>query len=755
MDKTLQALPVAGKHFRFIEEVTIRDNFFEIVRHPSVKVHLPRPNNGCDYCERLRDILVQQYPPPFVRVASKARTDHHQHRKHSLRVETSGPAGPLLHDIVLPEKNTDLAVGNCLRRLFTCGTFEPRPHQESVAQAHAANLPKGVLLGYSLGSGKTDGALHIGDRAGATHVDIVCANTPMGQWRQALGQHYSASTVTFRIFGYQRFESLAYDNPKLCKGHLVIVDEAHRYKNLKPTQVATLDALRASRCLLFLTGTPLRNGARDFDLVLLLTGNGALIPEHLEDDPGADVAQYADRTWMRKAREALVGLVAMYDPQLNESSEFVKAHWPQSCETVVHHHLLWPQVFELLFYCQGPSIRINGHGASVGGKSGNWVRMSAMNALRDATSGHIYSSKCTAVVENVVRVGRFPQVVFSRFKRDLLAPLLEALEEELGRKASCSVRMLTGSTPQSQRQKVLDDYNAGRLGVLLLCCVGGEALNLTRGAAALHLLEPLNNTPEEQQVIGRVIRYQEAKRDPTEPPVQVLRYVGQWPADLQHHAGTAARETILDYANAHSTLCRAFTGTNTGPIPYADLHDWMVGQITTVFHGRTAEEDAFHANIQKQKDIQPLLSLLWNASTVAPTVPPKFEDEWQIAMGAKPEVVAQLRKRTEEAEMKAEHEKSARLLGEKQAVELKAEARRLRALEIVQEKEVKSERAVKRKERSEEIALEKAAKSHRAAKRKERSVEIVAEKAAKEERKRRKLEEDEKKKKKIKSANAK
>ena len=335
--------------------------------------------------------------------------------------------------------------------------LKPLPHQvayaEQFGEAKWPQLPPGILLGFGLGSGKTHAALLLAELRGERDLLIVCAVSLIGQWRESIEQHgpksVDAPISEFSIYGYSNFSDAISKNEHLVKKRMAIVDEAHYYKNLNSAVLPAIEALRLSTCVQLLTGTPIRNDSRDMDFILIMLGLQQLIPKELEGEAGRGNAAwkvknggapppdpYGSRSTRKNLLEHLRGRVALYNPRYCEPFAEYASHYPQIKETTKYHELTWQQVAERF---------INGGGVSTGsGKSGGLLRhLSIFAAVRDPVDKNIvYSSKNTAVLADIKSLNRYPQVVYSRFKENLLEPLKLLIEKELG----VRVEKLDGTT---------------------------------------------------------------------------------------------------------------------------------------------------------------------------------------------------------------------------------------------------------------------------------------------------------------------
>jgi len=133
------------------------------------------------------------------------------------------------------------------------------------------------------------------------------------------------------------------------------------------------------------------------------------------------------------------------------------------------------------------------------------------------------SPKLSAVL-NDIRHGiesdpNFKSVVYSQYLDSGITPLSEGLE-----KLNIPHGSFTGAQTQKERNRMVSDYNEGRLKALLLSPAGGEGLDL-RGTKHMGVLEPAWNPEKIKQAIGRTARYKSHEHLPqNERNVRVVSY---------------------------------------------------------------------------------------------------------------------------------------------------------------------------------------------------------------------------------------
>lgn len=94
----------------------------------------------------------------------------------------------------------------------------------------------------------------------------------------------------------------------------------------------------------------------------------------------------------------------------------------------------------------------------------------------------------------------FKAVVYSNYLDNGIVPLAEHLNQ-----VGIPAKLFTGRMNDAERKQTVDDYNAGRIKVLLLSGAGSEGLDL-KGTQLLQVMEPHWQNAKIRQVEGRAVR---------------------------------------------------------------------------------------------------------------------------------------------------------------------------------------------------------------------------------------------------------
>ena len=410
-----------------------------------------------------------------------------------------------------------------------------RPHQ-----AHCVRFlfrHRALLAVHSTGTGKSAIAAAVARCVGAKHPRTRIVYTPTSTLAQMRREYVSAGgdaddpRVIFlshdafhRMF--QHAQGAGGSDPAF-DGALLIVDEAHQFKNHDGKRAETLMAF-AVRCVtvLLLTATPMPNQATDLAVPLAL----------LNRMPVADARPFTialtegeaqgtdDRR--RVLAEMFRGKVSFFDRELVgvASASFPTAH--TRVQTFEMSEAYLAQYLRLERRALGlPDAttatadedrqELDRERGDIVHAFGDASLASFYTGLRQATNddgGEGAAPKVDWVVEQIT-TRRQQTVVYSSFKRSgiyhVASRLSALLAQHRGKRrvpSPPSYAIIDGDTSADERTRVVREYNAGRINVLLLSRAGGEGLDL-KATRLLIMLEPQWNASASAQVSGRAVRF--------------------------------------------------------------------------------------------------------------------------------------------------------------------------------------------------------------------------------------------------------
>ena len=155
-------------------------------------------------------------------------------------------------------------------------------HQVSAVERalHLLETRGGVVLADDVGLGKSFVAAEVMRRFNAVETELIIPNALIAQWR--------ATLVQFAVDAYiTTHDSIEPANPKPMR-RLVVVDEAHAFRNPATQRYAALARRTAGARVLLVTATPFCNAIEDLEALIRLIARDDLLAD--VGVPSIDVA---------------------------------------------------------------------------------------------------------------------------------------------------------------------------------------------------------------------------------------------------------------------------------------------------------------------------------------------------------------------------------------------------------------------------------------------------------------------------------
>lgn len=182
------------------------------------------------------------------------------------------------------------------------------PHQKSAVSAivSALRFRTGILLADEAGLGKSWIAASVAReffRRGEL-VELIVPASLKAMWRELLREfHISAEVLSHEVLDRQRFV------PGALPNGLIVVDEAHRFRNPRTRRYTALALRSIGRRLLLVTATPICNAPEDLRALLSLM----LADDALRDDGIASWARSFELREPEGLQEILRGVMVRRD----------------------------------------------------------------------------------------------------------------------------------------------------------------------------------------------------------------------------------------------------------------------------------------------------------------------------------------------------------------------------------------------------------------------------------------------------------
>ena len=357
----------------------------------------------------------------------------------------------------------------------------------------------GLILYHSMGSGKTITSIAM---ASQFQYDIIIIATKASKKNFQddikkmikLGAKVNPSKIT--ILTYQKAITKIKDGILDFNNKTVIIDEAHRLRN-----VSKLTSILISECfnsfkLILLTGTIFYNGLSDLSVLVNMIKKADVLPETSKEFKFL----YYDDTYETPTNiedfiGKIKGTISYYKKALDE-------HYPTSETLIKKVDMDNKQISEYRFYVKKilSLDNIQHIDYSLIDKRKVNYFLNVTRQLSNTTDNSPDSPKMKEMFE-FIKSNPKPTVVYSNFLESGVLPLSVLLS-----KANLKYAIYHGGTTEEKREKIIDNYNSGLVDVLLISSAGSESLDL-KNTRQIHIMELHWNESKIDQIIGRAIRY--------------------------------------------------------------------------------------------------------------------------------------------------------------------------------------------------------------------------------------------------------
>lgn len=422
-----------------------------------------------------------------------------------------------------------------------------QPHQQSVINRFKDSNEGKMLLMHSLGSGKTLTGLGIAEQGKEPYTAIVPASL-RNNMRGEINKFTDKKTPS----DVMSYTGVAMGKP-VNNLNTLIFDEAQRLRNpdTKAAIKAKLLAHHAKRVAL-LSGTPIVNDPSDLAVPLSILTDQDISPEEFRNEfiqekevkptlfqrlrgitPGTEeVINNED-----ELRNMLQGHVDYYAPA-KPTVPVTYKDFPVEMSPVqtqlykaMYNQLPFVLRWKLRWNFPLNAQELNNLTHFISGPREVGLSTLPFQRNKDPLAAFNQSTKLQAAMTNLQEKLKDPRtkaLVFSNFIDAGLSPYLAALQ-----RAKIPAAVFHGGLNDRERQKLVDDYNNGRLRVALLGPSGAEGLSF-KGTQLIQLLDPYWNSARPRQSEGRGLRYDSHWGLPEDlQNVEIQRYVAKLPLGLR------------------------------------------------------------------------------------------------------------------------------------------------------------------------------------------------------------------------------
>lgn len=361
--------------------------------------------------------------------------------------------------------------GNCIDR----SNMSLKEHQRAVVEYMQKH--RGLIVVHDVGSGKTLTAVTVSqcyiDSNPKGKVIVVTPTSLQENFKKEMRAYgVNPSNPKYEFYTLQGFAS-AYKGKKCGKDSLLIIDEAHNLRSDKSKRAdVAIECAKTAGKVLLLTATVLYNKPLDIaNLAAIVKGDESLTKTEFEkmiEDPSEFNRYFSCIT-------------SFYHVKRDEN-------YPSSTEKYVEIQMDPP------YYKEYRDVETQQ--SSYFKESNPFV---FLTGIREASNALENCPKCDWIVNKIKEGGK--TLVYSAF----ISYGIKKIQEDLD-KLDIKYVEITGKLTPKKRNEAVKAYNSGEVKVFFITKAGGEGLDL-KGTRNVIITEAAWNDPNEEQVIGRAIRY--------------------------------------------------------------------------------------------------------------------------------------------------------------------------------------------------------------------------------------------------------
>jgi SNF2 family DNA or RNA helicase len=353
----------------------------------------------------------------------------------------------------------------------------------------------GLVLYHSMGSGKTITSLAMVYQFPYSII-IISTKASRKNFQDDI-KKMGLDTKRIQIITYQKAISSIINKQLSFETNSVIVDEAHHLRSGTKLQTMLVAELMRAKKVVLLTGTIFYNSLTDLSVLVNIVKKDEVMPETNKEFKFFyydDV--YEMPTNVDTFKDRIKGTISYYKKPID------KKHYPTFTTEYIKVDMSNAQISEYRHYLKKilslDNIQHIDYTVLDKRKVNNFLTVTRQ--LSNTIDNSPNSPKILELFK-FIESHKKPCVVYSNFIDNGVLPLSVHLTLK-----KISYAIYYGEQTEEKRNKIIDDYNGGKIDVLLITSAGSESLDL-KNTRAIHIMEPHWNESKINQIIGRAIRY--------------------------------------------------------------------------------------------------------------------------------------------------------------------------------------------------------------------------------------------------------
>jgi superfamily II DNA or RNA helicase len=401
----------------------------------------------------------------------------------------------------------------------------------------------GLILFHSPGSGKTITSLSMAQQFPTHNIIVITTKSSIKNFYDDMKKLNFKSNIEF--FTYKKFISEYESNINICTNKFVIIDEAHRLRNESRDMLLIISAISSAFRLVLLTATPIINFPSDISVLVNMVKKNEVLPSD---------KKLFEFYYVNEEEGELINkdmLVKKLSDTISYYENVLLDDFPKVSTQIMRVEMSPAQILEYKKYVGqiilekkivnvDTDVRLTDLAVNyrlLDKKKKNSF-LSATRQLSNIIDKNSLTPKIRKIIDKI-KLGPFPVLVYSNYLEFGVYPISKQLELD-----SITHKIISGSVTESKLDKIINDYNEGKIKVLLISSAGSESLDL-KATRQVHIMEPHWNDAKIRQVIGRAIRYKSHEKLPIEERlVNVYRWISIFPPDINYQTADEYLEDL-------------------------------------------------------------------------------------------------------------------------------------------------------------------------------------------------------------------
>lgn len=367
----------------------------------------------------------------------------------------------------------------------------PLEHQKTVCKLLLSEKNnRGVIVFHSVGSGKTITSLLSAHclltKFPGKKAIVLTGKSLIDNYLKDLKKLKLTTEDRIIVTSYGVFvNKLKVESNNICKNTILIIDEAQNFGRSGVKSNALIGCASKAFKVILLSGTPVNNNPMEIlNLIAMINGYS---PKYIRNDL-IKALEKPDGSGFKSLFGCKVSFYSTQDP----------TNFPTSKEHIIT--LTMPKNYYREYYKiqedikqDLPEIFINTKNLTV---FLNGARR-AVNKTKEISPKIIWTiNKINEDIKTNKKV-----LIYSSWKQAGINIIKEYLQEN-----GIPFSEVSGEISKAKRKNYVDDYNSGKIKIIIITAAGAEGLDL-KGTRSIIIVDPHWNEARTNQIIGRGIRY--------------------------------------------------------------------------------------------------------------------------------------------------------------------------------------------------------------------------------------------------------